>query len=91
MYVLQELGGWELVEMVRRCAQLSSDHFQQAGLTRAIAADERDPLARLDAERRGVEKLVVTKGERYAIQGEQGHASSVEVGRRQQGRGRTLS
>ena len=27
--MLQELGGWELVEMVRRCAQLSGDHLAE--------------------------------------------------------------
>ena len=29
MYVLQELGSWECVEMVRKYAHLASDHLVQ--------------------------------------------------------------
>ena len=49
---------------------LARDHFQQARLARAVAADERDALARLDAKIGRLEKRQVTEGQGDGVEGE---------------------
>jgi hypothetical protein len=61
--------------MVRR--NLSADDLQETRFPGTIAADERNPLTGVDAQRRVLEQRQVTEGERNGIKGEQGHGESL--------------
>ena len=51
----------------------SIDNLQQRGFAGAVAADQRNPFARLDLERRVFEQWKVTVGDGDAVENDEGH------------------
>ena len=51
-----------------RARQLAAEDLQQRRLAGAVAADDRDPFARLDLQRNVIEERQMAKSDRYVVQ-----------------------